>query len=203
MSFLGGLFAGVGAIFGMSSRRKQAKANAAAERRAAEQARLAARQSRLATFAKIRQIQQNEFLTRREAEAQIRASIHEEDKLRDLVKRTVATQRAIHGASGLAVDVGTPVEVERSSMLEGRDDVKTLRENYARRRFALVNQAQLLDAQAHYTAITGAAQEDVYKARAGDHVAAASVHNSNASNATIGGLLDVAGIVANNWNSFG
>lgn len=148
-------------------------------------AKTAAAQARETAAAQARIAEQNRGLARDEAEATSKAGAEEEQKLRDRVRATLASQNAQYGAAGLSLASGSPFHVEASTLEEGEADVGTLRENYARKKFSLVNQAQQYSTQGRYALIEGDAKARAYEAQG--------------RAALTGGLLQSAGFVASKW----
>lgn len=148
-------------------------------------AKTAAAQARETAAAQARIAEQNRGLALGEAEATSKAGAEEEQKLRDRVRAMLASQNAQYGASGLSLASGSPFHVGLSTLEEGEADVGVLRENYARKKFSLVNQAQQYGTQGRYALIEGDAKARAYEAQG--------------RGALTGGLLQSAGFVASKW----
>ena len=120
--------------------------------------------------------EQNAQLARNEAQATSEAGAREEEKLRDKIRRVQGAQAAAYGASGLSLASGSAGTVMADTAVEGEEDVTTLRENYQRKKFSIMNQAT------NY-----------------DHDAALS--RAQGSAALGGSLLRAAGLVSKKWDS--
>lgn len=149
-------------------------------------AKAAAAQAREEAAARSRIAGQNRTLALNEAEATTRAGAKEEGKLRDRIHAALASQNAQYGAAGLSLSSGSPLDVAQSTLEEGEADATTLRENYARKKFSLVNQAQQYGTQGRYAMLDGENRARAYEA----HGRAAMT----------GGLLQGAGFVASKWS---
>lgn len=129
-----------------------------------------------------------------EAEAVTKAGAYEEQKMRDRVRAIRGQQAANYGASGLSLASGTPVQVMADTEVQGAQDVAQYGLNTARKKFALVNQAQDYRTNARLQRQAGA---NKYNALMGEADAARSAGR----NALAGSLFSVAGAVASNWTS--
>ena len=131
--------------------------------------------------------EQNAQLARNEAQATSEAGAREEEKLRDKIRRVQGAQAAAYGASGLSLSSGSAGTVMADTAVEGEEDVTTLRENYQRKKFSIMNQATNYDHDAALSRMTGNAQASAYRAQ---------------GSAALGGsLLSAAGLVSKKWDS--
>lgn len=131
--------------------------------------------------------EQNAQLARNEAQATSEAGAREEEKLRDKIRRVQGAQAAAYGASGLSLASGSAGTVMADTAVEGEEDVTTLRENYQRKKFSIMNQATNYDHDAALSRMTGNAQASAYRAQ---------------GSAALGGsLLSAAGLVSKKWDS--
>ena len=137
--------------------------------------------------AQARRSEQNAQLARNEAQATSEAGAREEEKLRDKIRRVQGAQAAAYGASGLSLASGSAGTVMADTAVEGEEDVTTLRENYQRKKFSIMNQATNYDHDAALSRMTGSAQASAYRAQ---------------GSAALGGsLLSAAGLVSEKWDS--
>ncbi len=134
--------------------------------------------------------EQNSQRARDEAEATTKAGAQEEDKLRDRLRAIQGAQAAGYGASNLSLASGSPLAVSADTAVQGDEDIATYDQNTARRKFALVNQAQDYELNARLTRQSGQNQ--------------ASALRSSGNAALAGSVFSAAGTVANKWtNMFG
>lgn len=148
-------------------------------------AKTAAAQAQEQAAAQARIAEQNRALALDEAEATSKAGAKEEQKVRDRVRATLGAQNAQYGAAGLSLASGSPLDVGLSTLEEGEVDAGAVRENYARKKFSLVNQAQQYGAQGRYALMEGDTKARAYEAQG--------------KAALTGGLLQSAGFVASKW----
>ena len=101
-----------------------------------------ARSARDSYEAQARIAEQNAGRARAESEAVTQAGAVEQKQMRDKIRAIQAQQAAGYGASGLSLASGTPMSVMTDTMVQGEEDVRQMGLNTARKKFALINQAQ-------------------------------------------------------------
>lgn len=162
-----------------------AKAQAAA---AEHQAKVAKAQAE----AQARISEQNEGRAKAEAEAVSRDSAIEQRQMRNKIRAIQAQQAANYGASGLSLASGTPLTVMTDTAVQGEEDVRNAMLSDARRKFALINQAQDYNTQARYQRQAGQNQYDAYMGQA-------RAYKSAGNNALAGSIFSAAVQTAANW----
>ena len=154
-----------------------------------------ARSARDSYEAQARIAEQNAGRARNEAEAVTQAGAVEQKQMRDKIRAIQAQQAAGYGASGLSLASGTPMSVMTDTMVQGEEDVRQMGLNTARRKFALINQAQDYNTTARLQRQAGHNQ---YEALMGQ----ASAARSAGRNALTGSLFAAVGQAAANWGNF-
>lgn len=91
-----------------------------------------------------------------QAEAARESALWDEKVLRERVAAVASEQRARYGASGVALDEGSPVDVMMETITQGELDAIAIRTGGARDYSANISQAQTLRRQAKYTRSVGA-----------------------------------------------
>lgn len=145
--------------------------------------------------AQARIAEQNAGRARAESEAVTQAGAVEQKQMRDKIRAIQAQQAAGYGASGLSLASGTPMSVMTDTIVQGEEDVRQQMLNTARKKFALVNQAQDYTTNARLQRQAGHNQ---YEALMGQ----ASAARSAGRNALTGSLFAAVGQAAANWGSF-
>jgi hypothetical protein len=154
-----------------------------------------ARSARDSYEAQARIAEQNAGRARAESEAVSQAGAVEQRQMRDRIRAIQAQQAAGDGASGLSLASGTPAAVMTDTIVQGEEDVRQQTLNTARRKFALVNQAQDYTTTARYQRQAGHNQ---YEA----HMGQAAAARSAGRNALTGSLFAAVGQAAANWGNF-
>ena len=154
-----------------------------------------ARATRDSYEAQARIAEQNEARARNEAEAVSKAGAVEQKQMRDKIRAIQAEQAAGYGASGLSLASGTPQNVMVDTIVQGEEDVRQQTLNTARRKFALINQAQDYNTSARYQRQAGNNQFEALMGQA-------SATRQAGRNALTGSLFAAVGQVAANWGNF-
>lgn len=154
-----------------------------------------ARSARDSYEAQARIAEQNAGRARNEAEAVSKAGAVEQKQMRDRIRAIQAQQAAGYGASGLSLASGTPQDVMVDTMVQGEEDVRQQMLNTARRKFALINQAQDYNTTARYQRQAGHNQFEALMGQA-------SATRQAGRNALTGSLFAAVGQAAANWGNF-
>lgn len=93
---------------------------------------------------------------KQQGEAARASALWDERILRERVAAVASTQRAKYGASGVALDEGSPVDVMLETIRRGELDAIAIRTGGAREYSANIEQSQTLRRQAGYTRRVGA-----------------------------------------------
>ncbi|MGI6076167.1 MAG: virion core protein, T7 gp14 family [Pyramidobacter sp.] len=155
-----------------------------------------ARVSRGQAEAQARIAEQNEGRARNEAEALSRSGAVERQRMRDRIRAIQAQQAAAYGASGLSLASGTPLDVMVDTAVQGEEDVRQQELNVARRKFALINQAQDYKTNARLQRQAGHNQYEALMGQAG-------AMRSAGRGALAGSLFSVVGQMASEWGGGG
>lgn len=91
-----------------------------------------------------------------QGEAVRKSALWDERILRERVASVASTQRAKYGASGVALDEGSPVDVMLETIRKGELDAIAVRTGGAMEYSANIEQSQMLRRQAEYTRRVGA-----------------------------------------------
>ena len=154
-----------------------------------------ARSARDSYEAQARIVEQNAGRARAESEAVTQAGAVEQRQMRDRIRAIQAQQAAGYGASGLSLASGTPAAVMTDTIVQGEEDVRQQTLNTARRKFALVNQAQDYELTSRLQRQAGHNQYEAYMGQA-------AAARSAGRNALMGSLFAAVGQAAANWGNF-
>lgn len=154
-----------------------------------------ARSARDSYEAQARIAEQNAGRARAESEAVSQAGAVEQRQVRDRIRAIQAQQAAGYGASGLSLASGTPAAVMTDTIVQGEEDVRQQTLNTARRKFALVNQAQDYELTSRLQRQAGHNQYEAYMGQA-------AAARSAGRNALTGSLFAAVGQAAANWGNF-